>query len=63
MNPTVTALERASQLAQSGDYVSVPDIKKQLSAEGYSAPQVAGRTLAKQLLALIREAREKRPPP
>jgi hypothetical protein len=63
MNPTTTALERAFQLARSGDYASVPDIKKRLSAEGYSAAQVTGGTLAKQLLALIRAARAKEAPP
>ena len=61
MDSGTTALERAFQLARSGDYVSVSDIKKQLSFEGYSASQVAGRTLTKQLLALIREARAKEP--
>jgi hypothetical protein len=60
MNHTLTALERAFQLARSGDYVSVPNIKKQLSIEGYSAAQVTGGMLAKQLLALIREARAAR---
>lgn len=60
MDPTVTALERAFQLARSGEYASVPDIKKRLSTEGYSAAQVTGGTLAKQLLALIREAQAKR---
>ncbi len=57
MDHTLTALERAFQLARSGGYTSVPDIKKQLSIEGYSAAQVTGGTLTKQLLALIREAR------
>jgi hypothetical protein len=63
MDPTVNALERAFQLARSGDYVSVEDIRKQLHNEGYSAAQVTGGTLVKQLLALIREARTRQPPP
>ena len=63
MDPTATALERAFQLARSGDYPSVPDIKKQLSTEGYSAAQITGRTLMKQLLTHIREARAQGPLP
>jgi hypothetical protein len=57
MDHTITALERAFQLARSGGYASVPDIKKQLSIEGYSVAQIIGGTLMKQLAALIREAR------
>jgi hypothetical protein len=60
MDHRITALERAFQLARSGDYTSVPDIKKQLSAEGYAASQVEGRTLVKQLVALIKEGRAER---
>ena len=60
MDPTTTALERAFQLARSGDYASVADIKTQLATEGYSAAQVTGRTLMKQLLTLVREARANR---
>jgi hypothetical protein len=56
MDHTVTALERAFQLAKSGDYKSVSDIKKRLSAEGYSVAQVTGRVLSKQLDALIKAA-------
>jgi len=63
MDPTTTALERAFQLARSGDYASVVDIKKQLTIEGYSAAQVTGGTLMKQLLTLIREAQAQQPLP
>ena len=55
MDHTVTALERAFQLAKSGDYKSVSDIKKRLR-EGYSVAQVTGRVLSKQLDALIKAA-------
>jgi hypothetical protein len=61
MDQNVTALERAFQLARSGDYTSVENIKKQLSLEGYSATQVTGKTLMKQLVALIRAARTGHP--
>ena len=57
MDHTVTALERAFQLAKSGDYTSVSDIKKRLGAEGYSVAQITGRVLSKQLDALIKAAR------
>ena len=59
MDPTVTALERAFTLAKSGEYASVPDIRRRLIREGYSVAAITGPTLSKQLLALIREARGK----
>lgn len=58
MDHTVTALERAFQIAKSGTCASVADLKKQLRAEGYSIAQVTGRVLSKQLDALIRGARQ-----
>jgi hypothetical protein len=58
MDPNVTSLERAFQLARTGLYSSVEEIKKQLRAEGFSTAQVTGGTLSRQLKALIREARE-----
>ena len=57
MDHSVTALERAFQLAKSGKCSSLADLKKQLRAEGYSIAQITGRTLAKQLVALIKMAR------
>jgi hypothetical protein len=57
MDERTTALERAFQLAKSGTCVSVPDLRKRLKAEGYSVNQVTGRTLNKQLVALIQSAR------
>jgi hypothetical protein len=56
MDHTITALERAFQLAESGDYTCVSDIKKRLIQEGYSVAQVTGRVLSNQLLGLIRAA-------
>jgi hypothetical protein len=58
MDPNVTALERAFQLARSGLYASVEEIKKQLRAEGFSTAQVTGGVLSRQLKTLIRTARE-----
>jgi hypothetical protein len=57
MDHTVTALERAFVLARSGEYASVPDIRKRLAKEGYSVAQITGVALFKQLRALIRAAR------
>ena len=58
MDEKPTTLERAFQLAKSGTCVSVPDLRKQLKAEGYSINQVTGPTLNKQLVALIQSARQ-----
>lgn len=49
MNFRPTALERAFELARSGDYASVSDVKDQLKLEGFSAAQVTGPSLTKQL--------------
>jgi len=57
MNHTVTAIERAFELAKSGSYASVTAIKKQLKAEGHSLDQIIGRVLSRQLDALIKAAR------
>jgi hypothetical protein len=54
MDRNITALERAFQLARSGNHASVADIKKQLKTEGYLVAQITGPTLLKQLKALLR---------
>jgi hypothetical protein len=54
MDPNVTALERAFQLARSGQHASVASIRQQLRREGYSDGQITGGTLQKQLQALIK---------
>ena len=58
MDRNITALERAFQLAKSGTYTSVPAIKVQLKAEGFSVTQITGKTLSKQLKVLIEAAQE-----
>jgi hypothetical protein len=60
MDHGVTTIERAFQLAKSGSYASVADIKKRLSLEGYSIAQITGGVLTGQLRALIKAAREAR---
>jgi hypothetical protein len=51
-----TTLERAFDLARSGQYSSISDLKKQLMAEGLTISQLTGPSLLKQLTALIRDA-------
>ena len=58
MEQGTTALERAFQLAKSGDFTSVFAIKQQLNAEGFSTEQITGKALTKQLNALIKTARK-----
>jgi hypothetical protein len=49
-------LERAIQLARSGQVNSMDDIRRQLAKEHYSSGQITGGALRKQLLVLIQEA-------
>jgi hypothetical protein len=57
MDQTKTALERAFELAKSGRFTRVSDIKRAISDEGYSATQLQGRTLSRQLGELMKAAR------
>jgi hypothetical protein len=56
MDYNVTALERAFQLAKSGDCTSVMELRKRLKDEGYSLQKIVGRSLSRQLEALIKAA-------
>ena len=58
MIPHVSTLERAFELAKTGSCVSVVEIKKRLSAEGYSTAPITGKTLSKQLVALISQSQQ-----
>jgi hypothetical protein len=49
----VTALERAFQLAKSGNFATMDALKHQLRTEGYSDATVTGKALTRQLRALI----------
>jgi hypothetical protein len=44
-----TALERAFDLARTGKYASVTELRVQLKAEGYSGEQLTGPKLLRQL--------------
>ena len=54
MDPTKTALERAFELARSGGFATIRDIKQQLQADGYSTAQITGRQLMGQLRDLMK---------
>ena len=61
MDPRVSALERAFQLARSGRVANVDEIRKELKREGYDASAMdGGPTLGMQLRKLNREARERK---
>lgn len=57
MDQTKTALERAFDLARSGRFARASEIVQVISKEGYSASQLEGPSLRRQLNALIKEAR------
>jgi ABC-type protease/lipase transport system fused ATPase/permease subunit len=63
MDPKVSALERAFQLARSGRVANVDDIKKRLKLEGYDQQVVdGGPSLTSQLRNRIKAARLLRTP-
>ncbi|HYD45216.1 MAG TPA: hypothetical protein VEA79_08130 [Phenylobacterium sp.] len=51
-----TALERAFELAKSGDYATVSEVTRQLKAEGFATSQITGPSLGKQLRELCAQA-------
>ena len=55
----MTALERAFQLARSGQVSQLKEIVSALRREGYSPDQIQGRALRRQLADLIKTARER----
>lgn len=56
MDQNKTALERAFELARSGQFVSVTEIKDRVRAEGYAVAQLEGGALSKQLRQLIKSS-------
>ena len=54
---TQTPLERAFELAQSGRFTTVSEIKQALAAEGFSVAQLTGGVLSKQLRTAMDEAK------
>ena len=58
MDQKITALERAFQLARSGNVAALSDIITSLNREGYYASQIEGPVLKRQLTDLIKAARK-----
>jgi len=48
-----TALERAFELAKSGEYTSIVEIRSKLKSEGLGTEQITGPSLLRQLRQLI----------
>lgn len=51
-----TTLERAFELARSGRFGTVSELKLAVAAEGYDKKQLEGQALSRQLSALIKAA-------
>jgi len=58
MQANTTAIERAFELAKSGRYLNVGEIKYRLHVEGYFADAITGTQLCDQLKAIIHTARK-----
>jgi hypothetical protein len=59
MDPKLSAIERAFQIARSGHASSVSEIKEVMRKEGYALEQISGLSLSRQLMAIITTARRK----
>jgi hypothetical protein len=59
----VLPIERAFELARSGKFSKVMDIRRRLSAEGYPVHQISGPTLKAQLRQMIQNALQGPPHP
>lgn len=57
MDQTKTALERAFELARTGRFARASEIAQAISKEGYSATQLEGPSLRRQINALIKDAK------
>ena len=56
MKPNVSTLERAFELAATGLFSTVTEIRLRLAREGYQQEQIEGPELAKQLVAAMTKA-------
>ncbi len=56
MEANKSPLERAFELARSGQFVTLSSLVQRLSWEGYSSTQIEGPQLKKQLNAIIQAA-------
>jgi hypothetical protein len=57
MHQRMTTMERAFHLARSGRFSRLDDVITSLNREGYSASQIQGPLLKRQLTGLIKAAR------
>lgn len=55
-----TTLERAFELARTGEYTGISEIKARLNSEGYAPSQIEGPTLVRQIKALCVQAQRER---
>jgi hypothetical protein len=62
MDHRMTTLQRAFQLAKSGRVSGLSEIISAIKAEGYSANQIEGPILRRQLVDLIKTARAREKP-
>jgi hypothetical protein len=56
MKPNVSALERAFELARTGRFTTIDDLKRKLRDEGYPLGQLVGPYLLKQLQQVMMES-------
>lgn len=60
MEPNVTPIERAFELARLGIFLQVTEIKERMREEGYFTESITGRTLLNQLQGVMQMARKSR---
>jgi hypothetical protein len=58
MKDGVSTVERAFQLAESGQVAGLAELRTALSAEDYDPKQIQGTLLRKQLMAAIKKAKQ-----
>jgi hypothetical protein len=59
MDPNKTTIQRAFELARSGEFKRIDDIRRQLKDEGYNHDLIVGRSLLAQLRTLMAAASKK----
>ena len=60
MDPNKTAIERAFELARTGLYFEIGEIKNRLMGEGYFTDSITGPTLRAQLRSLMKSGQKTR---
>jgi hypothetical protein len=56
MDHRLSTLERAFQIARSGEVLDIQQLKRAVKKEGYAADQIHGRAISKQLRTIIAAA-------